>query len=49
MNSEGFGICDISDKLVSCSIEIECKTVEADNCCEGKLFVFICLFIENII
>jgi hypothetical protein len=45
LDNEGFGICNISDKLVACPIEIECKISEADNCCEGKLRIFIYLFI----
>lgn len=36
LDAEGFGTCNISGKLVTCPIEIECKTSEADNCCEGK-------------
>lgn len=36
LDAEGFGTCNVSGKLVTCPIEIECKTSEADNCCEGK-------------
>ncbi len=36
MNAEGFGVCNVSGELVTCPIEIECKTSEADNCCEGQ-------------
>jgi hypothetical protein len=35
LNDEGFGVCNISGALVTCPIEIECNTNEADNCCEG--------------
>ena len=44
LNDEGLGVCNISGKLVSCPIEIECKTDEADNCCEGKLLTS-CFFL----
>ncbi|UJR33713.1 hypothetical protein I4U23_021142 [Adineta vaga] len=36
LNSEGFGVCNISGELVTCPIEIECKTSEADTCCEDE-------------
>jgi hypothetical protein len=36
LDKDGFGVCNISGKLVTCPIEIECKMSEADNCCEGK-------------
>lgn len=36
LNAEGFGTCNISGQLVTCPIEIECQTSEADNCCEGN-------------
>jgi hypothetical protein len=50
LDKEGFGICNISDKLVTCPIEIECQKSEADNCCEGKLQFFSrSLFIEYLI
>lgn len=35
LDAEGMGTCNISGKLVTCPVEIECKTSEADNCCEG--------------
>lgn len=44
LDAEGFGICNISGKLITCPIEIECKTSEADNCCEGRLEIFPDLF-----
>ena len=46
LNEEGFGVCNISGELVTCPIEIQCKTDEADNCCEGsfmKLLLFVYL------
>ena len=50
LNDEGLGTCNVSGRLVTCPIEIECKTNEADNCCEGEhLFDFdvvIFLFIQ---
>ena len=36
LNAEGFGTCNVSGQLVTCPIEIECQTSEADNCCEGN-------------
>ena len=36
LNDEGVGTCNISGKLVTCPIEIECQLSEADNCCEGE-------------
>jgi hypothetical protein len=50
LDKEGFGICNISDKLVTCPIEIECQKSEADNCCEGnyKKFFFLSFFIYRI-
>ncbi|CAF0780943.1 unnamed protein product [Rotaria sp. Silwood1] len=36
LNDEGFGTCNVSGILVKCPIEIECKTNEADNCCEDE-------------
>lgn len=36
LNAEGFGTCNISGQLVTCPVEIECQTSEADNCCEGN-------------
>ena len=30
------GVCNVSGKLVTCPIEIECRMDEADNCCEGN-------------
>ena len=43
LDAEGFGICNVSGQLVACPIEIECKTDEADNCCEG-IYIYIYLF-----
>jgi hypothetical protein len=40
LNNEGFGVCNISGKLITCPIEIECKITEADSCCEGKFLIF---------
>lgn len=36
LNAEGIGVCNVSGQLVTCPIEIECQTSEADNCCEGQ-------------
>jgi hypothetical protein len=35
LNNEGMGVCNVSGRLIACPIEIECRTDEADNCCEG--------------
>lgn len=40
LDADGFGVCNISGRLITCPIEIECKISEADNCCEGKLHRF---------
>jgi hypothetical protein len=47
LNEEGFGVCNISGELVTCPIEIQCKTDEADNCCEGS-FMRLLLFIYSL-
>lgn len=36
LDKDGFGVCNVSGKLVTCPIEIECKMSEADTCCEGN-------------
>lgn len=36
LDDEGFGKCNISNRVVLCPIEIECRTDEADECCEGN-------------
>ena len=43
LDKDGFGVCNVSGKLVTCPIEIECKISEADTCCEGdqsKILLF---------
>ncbi|CAF0725661.1 unnamed protein product [Adineta ricciae] len=42
LDAEGFGVCNISGELVTCPIEIECKTSEADTCCEDEQGAPIC-------
>ncbi len=48
LDDEGFGVCNVSGKLLTCPIEIECKTSEADNCCEGRLENFSWSIIHHI-
>jgi hypothetical protein len=36
LNEQGFGKCNIFNRIVTCPIEIECQTSEADDCCEGN-------------
>ncbi len=43
LNAEGFGVCNVSGKLVTCPIEIECQMDEADTCCEGKYSFYLIL------
>jgi hypothetical protein len=43
LNAEGFGVCKVSGKLVTCPIEIECQMDEADTCCEGKYSFYLIL------
>jgi hypothetical protein len=36
LNEQGFGKCNIFNRIVTCPIEIECQISEADDCCEGN-------------
>ena len=36
LNEQGIGKCNIFNRVVTCPIEIECRTDEADACCEGN-------------
>jgi hypothetical protein len=46
LNDDGFGVCNVSGKLVPCPIEIECQKDEADTCCEGKYSIYLILFLS---
>jgi hypothetical protein len=48
LNEEGFGVCNISGELVTCPIEIQCRTDEADNCCEGRLLIIIIYLLKRL-
>lgn len=36
LNEQGIGKCNIFGQVVTCPVEIECSTDEADECCEGN-------------